>query len=140
MFRTAWFSSNYHPFYFTICRSSHRRCSVRKGVLRYFAKFIGKNQCQSLFFNKVAGLKSATLLKETLAQMFSCEFCKIFRNTFCTEDLWATASIFDQVYCFVAKRQTDLKLLLIIAVTYTFLIVLLMNSLSIRSPSTIRSG
>ena len=50
--------------------------------------------------------------------MFSCEFCKIFRNTFCTEDLWATASIFDQVYCFVAKRQTDLKLLLIIAVTY----------------------
>ena len=24
--------------------------------------------------------------------MFSCEFCKIFKNTFCTEHLWATAS------------------------------------------------
>ena len=26
--------------------------------------------------------KPATLLKETLAQVFSCEFCKVFKNTF----------------------------------------------------------
>ena len=32
-----------------------RRCFVRKGVLRNFAKFTGKHLCQSLFFNKVAG-------------------------------------------------------------------------------------
>ena len=38
-------------------RSSHRRCSVREGVLRNFAKFPGKYLCQSLFFNKVAGLR-----------------------------------------------------------------------------------
>ena len=37
-------------------RSSHWRCSVRKGVLRNFAKFTGKHLCQSLFFNKVSGL------------------------------------------------------------------------------------
>ena len=37
-------------------RSSHRRCSVRKGVLRNFAKFTGKHLCQSFLFNKVAGL------------------------------------------------------------------------------------
>ena len=30
--------------------------------------------------------------KETLAQVFSCEFCKISKNTFFTEHLWATAS------------------------------------------------
>ena len=36
-------------------RSSHRRCSVRKGVVRNFPKFTGKHMCQSLFFNKVAG-------------------------------------------------------------------------------------
>ena len=36
-------------------RSSHQRCSVKKGVLRNFAKFIGKHLCQNLFFNKVAG-------------------------------------------------------------------------------------
>ena len=33
--------------------------------------------CQGLFFNKVAGRRPATLLKETLAQ-----FCKIFKITF----------------------------------------------------------
>ena len=32
-----------------IFRSSHRRYSVRKGVLRNFAKFTGKNQYQCLF-------------------------------------------------------------------------------------------
>ena len=39
-----------------ICTSSHRRCSVKEGVLRNFAKFIGKNLYQRLFFNKVAGV------------------------------------------------------------------------------------
>ena len=36
-------------------RSSHQRCTVRKGVLRNFAKFTGKHLYQVLFFNKVAG-------------------------------------------------------------------------------------
>ena len=47
-------------------RSSHRRCSVRKGVFRNFAKFTGKHLCQSLFFNKVAGL---SLLQKTSGQL-----------------------------------------------------------------------
>ena len=34
-------------------RRSHRRCSVKKGVLRNFANFTGKHMCQRLFFNKV---------------------------------------------------------------------------------------
>ena len=39
-------------------RSSHQRCSMKKGVLRNFAKFIGKYLCQSLFFfDKDAGLQ-----------------------------------------------------------------------------------
>ena len=40
---------------FPYFRSSHRMCSVRKGVLRNIAKFTGKHLRQSLFFNKVAG-------------------------------------------------------------------------------------
>ena len=36
-------------------------CSERKGVLRDFAKIRRKTPCQSLFFNKVAGLRPATL-------------------------------------------------------------------------------
>ena len=59
-------------------RSSHQRCSVEEGVLRNFAKSLGKHLCNSLFFNKVASLKK----KETLTRVFSCEFCKIFKNTF----------------------------------------------------------
>ena len=42
-------------------RSSHQRCSVRKGVLRNFAKFTTKHLHQSLFFNKVAGLRRQVL-------------------------------------------------------------------------------
>ena len=37
-----------------------------EGVLRNFAKFTGKHLCQSLHFNKAAGLRPATLLKKRL--------------------------------------------------------------------------
>ena len=67
-------------------RSSHQRCSMKKDVLRNFTKFTGKHLCQSLFFNKVAGLL------QTLAQVFSCKFCEISKNTFFTEYIWMTAS------------------------------------------------
>ena len=50
-------------------------------VLKHFAKFTGKHQCQSIF------------LKETLAPLFCCEFCKISKNTFFTEHLRAAASL-----------------------------------------------
>ena len=37
------------------CCGSPINC--KKGVLRNFAKLTGKHLCQSLFFNKVAGLR-----------------------------------------------------------------------------------
>ena len=43
-------------------RSSHKRCSIKKVVLKIFAKFTVKHLCQSLFFNKVAGLSLLRLL------------------------------------------------------------------------------
>ena len=48
-------------------------------VLRNFAKFTRKLLCQSLFFNKVAGV---SFLIKTLAEVFSCEFCEISKNTY----------------------------------------------------------
>ena len=65
-------------------RSSHRRCSIRKGVLRNFAKFTGKHMCQSLFLNKVAGLRpTASLLKERLwRRCFPVNFTKFLRTPF----------------------------------------------------------
>ena len=82
----------------TYFKSSHQRCSIRKGILRYFAKFTGKHLCQSLFFNKVALNKVAGSLacnfikKEALAQVLSCEFSEISKNTFFIEHLRAAAS------------------------------------------------
>ena len=47
-------------------RSSRPEVLSKKGVLRNFAKFTEKHLCRSLFFNKVAGLRLATLLKKRL--------------------------------------------------------------------------
>ena len=58
-------------------RSSHQRCSLRKVILKNFAKFTGKHLYQGLFFNKVAGRNF--IKKEILVQVFSCEFCEIFK-------------------------------------------------------------
>ena len=41
--------------------------------------------------NKVAGGARNFIKKETLAQVFSCEFYEIFKNAFFTEHLWTTA-------------------------------------------------
>ena len=66
-----------------IVRSSHQRCFVRNGAIRNFAKFTGKHLCQSLFFNKVASLRPATLLKKRLwDRCFSVNFAKFFRTLF----------------------------------------------------------
>ena len=45
-------------------RSSHLEVFCGKGVLRNFEKFAGKHLRQSLLFNKVAGLRTVTLLKK----------------------------------------------------------------------------
>ena len=42
-------------------RSSYRRCSIKKGVLKKFSKFTGKQLCQCPFVNKVAGLRKKRL-------------------------------------------------------------------------------
>ena len=54
-----------------------KKIFCKEGVFRNFAIFTGKHLYQSLFFNKVAGIK-----KETLTQMFSCKYCESSKNTF----------------------------------------------------------
>ena len=64
-------------------RSSHRRCYVRKGVLRNYTKFTRKHLCQNLFFNKVVSLDPATLLKMRLwNRWLSVNVVNFLRNTF----------------------------------------------------------
>ena len=82
---------------YLIVKSSHRRCSVRAGVLRNFSKFTGKRLFQSL-----------SIKKDTLAQAFSGEFCEISKNNFFTEHVWATASVLCW-FCFTLDFQTSFE-------------------------------
>ena len=71
----------------------------KKGILINFAKFTGKHLRQSLFLIKLP----ATLFiqKETLTQVFSCELCEIFKNTFFTEHLRVAASVSNRIWRFM---------------------------------------
>ena len=54
-----------------------QRCSLKK------AKFKGKHLCQGLFFNKIEGLRPATLLKKRFwHRCFPVNFAKFLRAPF----------------------------------------------------------
>ena len=63
-----------------IIRSSPPQVFCKKGVLRNFTKFKGKQLCPESLLNKVAACDF--IKKETLAQVFSCEFYEISKKTF----------------------------------------------------------
>ena len=73
---------------FSRYRSSRPEVFCKKVFLK-FSQNSQENTCARVSFlikfNKV-------VKKETLAQVFSCEFCEIFKNSFFAEDLQATAS------------------------------------------------
>ena len=55
----------------------------KKDFLQNFVKFAGKHLCQYLFFNKVADLRAATLLKKRLGHLcFPVNFAKFLKTTF----------------------------------------------------------
>ena len=55
----------------------------KKGALKKFAKFPGKHLYWSLFFNKVEGAISPTLLKrDSGAGAFMLIWCEIFKGVF----------------------------------------------------------
>ena len=75
-------------------RSSRPEVFCKNGVLRNFAKFTGKYLYQSLFLNKVAGLRKflrthflrpPTLLKK---RSFPVNFVEFLRTPFFIEQLW----------------------------------------------------
>ena len=72
-------------FKFLLPEAGRQRCSIEISVLKNFTKFTGKHLCQSTY---------NFIKKDTLAQMFSCELGKIFKNTLFTEHLRTTASVF----------------------------------------------
>ena len=84
-------------------RSSHQRCSVKKGVLRNFEKSTGKHLCQSLFLVKLHA-RSATLLKKRLwHRCFHVNFAKFLRTP-----LFGTP-LDDRFYNFKSNNTTEAK-------------------------------
>ena len=64
---------------------SSRQVFCKNGVLKNFAKFTGKYICQSLFFNKIADMRPATLLKRGSWQRY---FTKFLQAPIFIEHLW----------------------------------------------------
>ena len=66
-------------YFFNADRSSHQRCSVKKGVLKNFANFLGKHLYWSLFLIK---LQAYNFIKKRLRQRcFPVQFAKILRTS-----------------------------------------------------------
>ena len=75
---------NVHPN----IRSSCLEVFCKKSVLKNLAKFTGKHLCRSFFFNKVAGLRPATLSQKRLwHRCFPLNFAKFSRTPFLTAHL-----------------------------------------------------
>ena len=78
------------------------------GVLKNFAKFVGNYLRRSLVFNKILGLRPATLFKKSLChRCFLENFAKVLRRTFDTEHFHGTPSAVNLL------KFADLKLSMI---------------------------
>ena len=75
-------------------RSSHQRCSIKKGILKFFLQNSQENTCARVSF---------------LIKLFSCEFCEIFKNIFLTEHLRVT--FFAELQETGSIRQTSLTII-----------------------------
>ena len=89
-------------------RNNHLRCSVNRSVLWSFIKFTGEHLCQCPFFNKVAGCNF--IKKETLAQVFSCEFYEISKRIFFNRTPLVAASVYILEYIFPWSPKVNLRL------------------------------
>ena len=66
---------------------------MKKGVLK-ISQNLQENICARVsFLMKLQAAPVTFFKKETLAQVFSCEFCENFKNIVFTEHHWATASV-----------------------------------------------
>ena len=71
--------------FMNITEAVAQSCSVKKDVLRNFAKFTGKHLYQSLFFDKIAGRPLSK--KRLWHRCFLVSFAKFLRTPFFTEHL-----------------------------------------------------
>ena len=107
-------------FQFTTVLWVVQGCSV-KLVLLEISQNSQENTCARVSFLiklQALGLRQATLLKkQTLAQEFSCEFCRIFENTFFYRTPLAVSS--DTVHLHCTKKSSFLLMISLVNVRKT---------------------
>ena len=62
-------------------RNSHRKCFMKKAVIKNFARFTGK-------------LQACNFIKKRQQHMFSSAYYEVFKNIYCEEHLLTAASDF----------------------------------------------
>ena len=77
----------------TSIRSSPSEVLCKKVFLKIYQNSQEKTSTSVSFLIKLQALVCNFIKKETLAQVFSCKFCEIFKTTFLTEHFLATASV-----------------------------------------------
>ena len=75
----------------TYSKSNHGMCSMKKVFINISQNSEENTYAQASSLTKLPGVCNV-IKKETLAQVFSCEFCETFKNNFFTEQLRVTAS------------------------------------------------
>ena len=83
-----------------ICVSSRLKVFRWKVVPENLLTFTGKRMCGSLFKIKLQACSLQLSTKETLTNMFSCEFYEVFKNTF-----FKTTSVALSINSFSAKSN-----------------------------------
>ena len=81
--------------------------SIRSPML--ITKFTGKHLCQSLFLIKLQASACNFSKKEALAQVFSCEFYEISKNTFLHRTSLVAASMLLHMNVFIYLVQYPLS-------------------------------
>ena len=101
-------------------KSTNRRCSLKKGVLKYFAKFPRKTPVLESLFNKIAGLEDCNFIKKTLQhRCFPVKLAKFLRTPFFyrTPQV-ATSVLYESMEKVVKKNRFSLRTVKYICINF----------------------
>ena len=84
--------------FFNICRSSHRRYSIKKVLIKISQNSQENTYAKVSFLIKLQTTPATLLKTRQWHRRFPANFAKFVRATFFTEHLWTTASLFVTTY------------------------------------------
>ena len=90
-------------------RSSHWRCSIKKDVLKSFSKFTGKHLCLRLSQINLQPQVCNLIKKQTLVQVFFCEFCEISKKSFFHGIPLVAASVIPKIFVLENLKTIKIK-------------------------------